>query len=90
MIAKKVQVDKNRPVNLHGKRRRLSHSESKEYIVSSILGIGPLIARNLLNHFGSVEKVMTAPREELMKVELVGRKIADRIRELAEGRYDSK
>ncbi len=48
------------------------------------------MARNLLGYFGSVEKVMTAPREELMKVELVGCKIADRVRELAEGRYDSK
>lgn len=90
MIAEKEQAEKNRPVNLHGKRRRLSQKESKEYIVSSILGIGPVVARNLLEHFGNVEKVMTAPREELMKVELVGCKIADRIRELAEGRYDSK
>lgn len=90
MIAAKEQTDKNRPVNLHGKRSRLTQSEAKEYIVSSLPGIGPAAARNLLRHFGSVEKVMTAPREELMKVERVGSKIADRIRELAGGLYDSK
>ncbi len=33
---------------------------------------------------------MTAPREELMKVERVGSRIAERIRELAGGRYESK
>jgi ERCC4-type nuclease len=90
MIAKKEQAEKNRQVNLHGKRRRLSQSEAKEYIVSSIQGIGPVVARNFLGHFGSVEKVMAAPWEELMRVEFVGCKIADHIRELAEGRYDSK
>lgn len=90
MIAAKEQIDKNRPVSLHGKRSRLSQSEAKEYTVSSLPGIGPVVARNLLRHFGSVEKVMTAPREELMKVEHVGSRTADRIRELAGGRYDSK
>ena len=44
----------------------------------------------MLRHFGSVEKVMTAPGEELMKVERVGARIAERIREIAGGRYESK
>ncbi len=90
MIAAKEQKDKIRPFNFHGKRSHLSQSGAKEYVVSSLPGIGPAVAGNLLSHFGSVEKVMTAPREELMKVERVGAKIADRIRELAGGRYESK
>lgn len=87
MIAAKEQGDRNRPFNPHGKRSRLSQSEAKEYIVSSLPGIGPVAAGNLLRHFGSVERVMTAPREELMKVERVGARIAERIRELAGRRY---
>ncbi|MCE8422593.1 MAG: hypothetical protein J5U17_01900 [Candidatus Methanoperedens sp.] len=90
MIARKEQADKNRPVSFHGKRSRLSQSEVKEYIVSSLPGIGPVAAKNLLTHFGSVENIMTAPQEELMKVERVGSRIADRIREIAGGRYESK
>jgi len=88
MIAAKEQEDKNRHVNLHGKRSRLSQSEAKAYTLSSIPGVGPTVAGNLLRHFGSVENVMTAPREELMKVERVGAGIAERIRELAGGRYE--
>jgi ERCC4-type nuclease len=88
MIAAKEHEDNNRPVNLHGKRTHLSQSEVKEYIICSIPGIGPVVASNLLKYFGSVEKVLTAPREELMKVELVGRKTSNRIRELAGERYD--
>ncbi len=90
MIATKEQADKNRHINLRGKRSRLSQSEAKEYTLSSIHGVGPMVAGNLLRHFGSVEKVMTAPREELMKVERVGARIAERIGELAGGRYESQ
>ncbi|MDL5502010.1 MAG: helix-hairpin-helix domain-containing protein, partial [Candidatus Methanoperedens sp.] len=90
MIAAKEQIDKTRPFNLHGKRSRLSQSKVKEYIISSLPGIGRVAARNLLKHFGSVENVMTAPLEELMKVEHVGCRTAERIRELSGGRYGSK
>jgi Fanconi anemia group M protein len=88
MIAEKEQCNRKRPFNQHGKRSRHSQTEAKEYVVSSILGIGPTVARNLLLHFGSVESIMTAPREELMKVERVGSGTADRIRGLAGERYD--
>ena len=90
MIAEKEQGNRKRPFNQHGKRSRLSQSEAKEYIVSSILGIGPTVARNLLLHFGSVQSIMTAPRDELMKVERVGSSTADRIRGLAQERYDQR
>ena len=88
MIAEKEQTDRNRPFNPHGKRSRLSQSGAKEYILSSIPGVGPTVAGNLLRHFGSVEKVMTAPLEDLMKVERVGARISGSIREVAEGRYE--
>ncbi|MDP3104683.1 MAG: ERCC4 domain-containing protein [Candidatus Methanoperedens sp.] len=83
MIAQKEQDRRKKPFNLHGKRSHLSQSELKEYVVSSIPGIGPVVAGNLLVHFGSVEKIMTAKREELIKVDRVGSGIADKIRKLA-------
>ena len=89
MIAEKEQLGKTKPFNLHAKRSSLSQSKVKEYIVSALPGIGPVAARNLLKHFGSVENVMTAPLEELMKVDHVGQKTANRIRELAGELYES-
>jgi ERCC4-type nuclease len=88
MIAKKEQGGRNKPFNPHGTRSRFSQSEVKEYMLSSIPGVGPIVAYNLLLHFGSVERVMTAPREELMKVERVGARVAQRIRKVAGGRYE--
>ncbi len=49
--------------------------------------IGPVVAKNLLKHFGTVAAVMSASREELMAVELVGPKTADRIREVVGEAY---
>lgn len=90
MIASKEQADRIGPFSLHGKRSQLSQIEMKEYVISSLPGIGKVASKNLLNHFGSVENILTAPREELIKVERVGNKTAERIRELAGGRYEPK
>ena len=87
IIAKREQIDSKREINLHGKKSAATLKKQQEYLVSAISDIGPAVARNLLRHFGSVERVMTASREELMKVELVGPKTADRIKEVVSGEY---
>jgi ERCC4-related helicase len=76
-----------REPKLHGHKTARTLKEQQEYLVSSIPSIGPAVARNLLRHFGSVEKVFSASREELEEVELVGRKTAERIRELLGTEY---
>ncbi len=87
VIAKREQVDSKREINLHGKKTASTLKEQQEYLVSAISEIGPVVARNLLRHFGSVERIMNASREELMRVELVGPKTADRIKEVVSGEY---
>jgi len=87
IIAKREQTDEKRDVSLHGKKTSLTLKEQQEYVISSLPEIGPAVARNLLLHFGSVERVMSASREELMEVGLVGPKTADRIREVVSGAY---
>jgi ERCC4-related helicase len=87
IMAKREQTDGNREISLHGKKTSLTLKEQQEYVISSLPEIGPAVARNLLKHFGSVERVMSASREELMEVGLVGPKTADRIREVVSGNY---
>ncbi len=76
-----------REPKVHGHKTARTLKEQQEYLISAIPSVGPAVAKNLLRHFGSVEKVMTASLEELQQVELVGPKIAERIRELAGGEY---
>lgn len=76
-----------REPKVHGHKTARTLKEQQEYLISAIPSVGPAVAKNLLKHFGSIEKVMTAPSKELQEVEKVGPKIAERIRELVGGDY---
>ncbi|MGB9724965.1 MAG: ERCC4 domain-containing protein [Nitrososphaeria archaeon] len=52
------------------------------YLISSLPSVGPKLALNLLNHFGSPKNVFLASVEELSKVPGIGLKRARRIRDL--------
>ena len=86
-IARREQQDHGREVVMHGKRSAMMLPQQQEYVVSAMPEIGPVVAKNLLKHFGTVAAVMGASREELLEVELVGPKTADRIREVVGGEY---
>ena len=76
-----------REPKVHGHKTARTLAEQQEYLISAIPNVGPAVARNLLKHFESIEKIMTATKEELQDVELVGPKTAERIRELVGGEY---
>lgn len=76
-----------REPKVHGHKTARTLKEQQEYLISAIPSVGPAVAKNLLRHFGSIEKIMTASQEDLLQVELVGPKIAERIRELVGGEY---
>ncbi|MCL7476195.1 MAG: DEAD/DEAH box helicase [ANME-2 cluster archaeon] len=86
-IARREQEDNKRTPSLHGKKTAMTLKEQQEYIISAISNIGPSAAGKLLRHFGSVEAVMKASTDELMEVELIGQKTAQRIREVVGGDY---
>ncbi len=86
-IAMKEQDEDKRPVQMHGKRSHLSPKEQKTYIVSAVPGIGRSTAESLLMMLGSVEAVMSAPKEKLMALEGIGEVTAAKIRDTCGGQY---
>jgi Fanconi anemia group M protein len=86
LLAAREQKEGHEP-KVHGHKTARTLKEQQEYLISAIPSIGPRVARNLLRHFGSIERIMTARQEELQEVEMVGPKIAERIRELVGGEY---
>jgi DNA excision repair protein ERCC-4 len=54
----------------------------KLYMLQGLPGVGPLLAHRLLQEFGSIERVVTAGEEALMRVRGVGRQTAAHIRDL--------
>ncbi|RAW44554.1 Hef nuclease [Halorubrum sp. 48-1-W] len=87
-IARREQETRDRQVSVHGEKTTKTRAEQQEYVVSAIADIGPVTARSLLEHFGSVEAVMTAPEDDLLEVEGVGPVTAERIREVVGSEYE--
>jgi Fanconi anemia group M protein len=81
------EMREGREPKVHGHKTARTLKEQQEYLISAISSVGPTVAKNLLKHFGSVEKIMTASSEQLQEVGKVGPKIAERIRELVGGDY---
>jgi DNA excision repair protein ERCC-4 len=52
------------------------------FLVQALPGVGPALARRLLDHFGSVERIFTADADDLREVRGVGPTKAGRIRAL--------
>lgn len=86
-IARREQVERKRSVNPHAQKSSQTMHEKQEYLVSAISEVGPVIAKNLLKHFGSVKGIMEATEEELMAVDKVGAKTAKKIREIIDTEY---
>ena len=87
MIARREQEVRERSVRVHGEKTTKTLAEQQEYVVSSIADIGPVTAEALLNHFGTVEEVMTARKDDLLEVTGVGNVTADRIRDVIGSSY---
>ena len=88
VIAKREQQPKPKEITPHGKKPAASLKEQQEYFISALSNVGIVTTRNLLRHFKTVEKVMTAPKEALMEVEHVGEKTAEHIRTVVSSEYE--
>ncbi|XVH32830.1 DEAD/DEAH box helicase [Haloferacaceae archaeon DSL9] len=86
-IARREQETRDRNVRVHGEKASKTLAEQQEYVVSAIADIGPVTARALLDHFGTVEAVMTARAEDLKEVTGVGEVTAERIRDVIGSEY---
>ncbi len=71
-----------RGVGRRGEKRTMGIHQQQRFIVEGLPGISATMAERLLLHFGTVEKVMSAPEKELMEVEGIGKKRANAIREV--------
>ncbi|MDP3990101.1 MAG: DEAD/DEAH box helicase [archaeon] len=88
VMAKREQ-DKSRDFSYHAIKPR-SMREQQEFVISSIPGIGVQHARKLLEEFSTVKNVINAPKEDLTKIEGIGEKIADRIKNVVDEEYQKK
>ena len=86
-IAVREQNGEKNHIQIRTDKKPVSLWEQQLFIVESLPNIGPVNAKNLLQHFGSVEKVITASESELQEVEGIGKKTAENIRKVVESKY---
>lgn len=90
VIAKREQTEKRKLPRIRGEKKPLSVRELQEYIVAGLPNVDVTLAKRLLQRFRTVERVFTAPTEELKSVEGIGEKISRHIREILTRRYESE
>jgi Fanconi anemia group M protein len=88
-LAKKEQSDSKKEVKLRFDKKPLEISSLLEYIVAGIPGINALRAKNLLKELQSLQEIFNADIGDLMKVDNVGKKIAQEIYKLSRFKYQN-
>ena len=86
-IAVREQTGEKTPISIRTDKKPVSLWEQQLFIIESLPNIGPVNAKNLLEHFGSVANVINASSSELQEVEGIGKKTAESIRNVVDSKY---
>ena len=87
LIAKREQFPEDREIALRGEKKPLTLEEKQKYIIESLPNVSAVLARRLLEKFGTVRNIMNASKKELMDVEGIGKGKAESIYEVLNKRY---
>lgn len=86
-IAVREQVGERTPIQIRTDKKPVSLMEQQLFIIESLPNIGPVNAKNLLSHFGTVSNVLNASESDLQEVEGIGKKTAENIRKVIDSKY---
>ena len=86
-IAKREQLKKKRPISIRVKHRFRSLREQQEFLVCGLPLVSTVLARRLLDKFGSPEAVFNASEEDLQKVKGIGKELAAKIKNVLETKF---
>ncbi len=78
-LAEREQLSEERKPRLIGYKKAYTTYQWQTLILGSIPGIGPKLAHSLLLHFKTLRNAVTADAKELMEVDKIGKKKAEKI-----------
>lgn len=86
LIAKRLEKSR-KPISLTPKRKPLTIKEKQLYLVETLPGIGPTLAKSLLKEFKTIKKLINAEEKELQNVEKIGKIKAKELKLLFEEEF---
>jgi len=87
IMAKREQRDEKRPIAVRGEKTPMSLREKQQFIVEGLPNVSAVLAKRLLDRFGSIKDIVNASEEELREVAGIGRGIASEILEILNAKY---
>lgn len=89
-IAKKEQLQSDKTPLIRTEKAPTDPSELLEFIVAGFPKINTVLAKRILNKFGSLENFFNASVEELQELKGIGKKMAKEIQEIIKMKYNSE
>ena len=87
VIAQREQREDKKAVAVRGEKTQMSIRERQQFIIEGLPNVSAVIAKRLLNHFGSVKDIANATEKELLEVKGIGKNIASDIIKLLNANY---
>lgn len=85
----KRENEEGRIASMHGEKKPPGLEERQIYIVESLPNVSAVLARRLLERFGTVQNMMNTSRKELMEVSGIGESKADEIINTIRSRFSA-
>lgn len=86
-IAIREQSGEKTPIQIRTDKKPVNLWEQQLFVIESLPNIGPVNAKNLLEHFGTVANIINASESQLQEVEGIGKKTAANIRKVVDSKY---
>lgn len=89
-MIKRIAMREKKPkqeIPIRTERKPLTREEQQLYIIESLPSVGPVTARKLLEKFGSVKNVMNSTVEDMIQIEGIGKRTAEKIRNVIDSQY---
>jgi ERCC4-type nuclease len=86
-LAKKEQEEFERSVAIKGKKKPKDIKEMQQFFLSSLPGVSSVIAKRMLQNFGSVKDIVNAGEKEIESIKGLRKKEAKRIYQIFNERW---
>lgn len=86
-LAKREQFERKKQVSIRGKKPNKNLSEMQKFLVCGLPHISSVMSEKILNHFDSPREFFRASEEELKKIDGIGDKKAQLIRQILDSKY---